>query len=69
MDFSDDSFDFILDKGTLDALLSSQNFCTDIALYFSEVERILKIEGYFIVVSVCDPSHLIHHFKREHLDF
>lgn len=69
LNFWDKSFDFVIDKGTLDILLSSPQSHSDLALYFSEVERVLKDNGFFLVVSASPSIQLLHHFKREHLDF
>lgn len=51
---SDQSYDLIVDKGTLDAISSSssqQNHMDSIRNYITEMWRILKIHGCFIIIT------------------
>lgn len=52
MAHSDESFDLIIDKGTLDALLSDKDMgiknCVDVV---SEMARVLRVGGYIMIVS------------------
>jgi spermidine synthase len=53
MEFSDESFTVVLDKGSLDAILSEETEESQIALqYFNEVKRVLKKGGRFVIVSL-----------------
>ncbi len=49
MDFYDCSFDFVIDKGTLDALLCGEN--VNQVKMFEEIERVLKFGGVYFCVS------------------
>ncbi|KAG5681408.1 hypothetical protein PVAND_010846 [Polypedilum vanderplanki] len=53
MAFDDEKFSVILDKGTLDAMMSEDVTESKIAIeYFSEVKRVLKNGGRFIIISL-----------------
>ena len=69
MTFDRNQFDIVIDKGTLDLLLESKDYKVDVALYFSNVERVLKTGGFFVNVSGNNTQEVMHHFKRDHLDF
>ena len=69
MNFPYKTFDAVIDKGTLDIILYNKNYKIEIAQYLNEVERVLKSGGVFINVSALNSKDIIHHFKRDHLDF
>lgn len=52
-----DSFSVVLDKGTLDALMTdeSEEVTNRVRAYLSEMSRVLKIGGRFICVSLLQP--------------
>lgn len=54
MSFNDESFSVVLDKGTLDALMpdNSPETLSKITKYFSEIQRVLKVMGRFICISL-----------------
>ena len=54
MDFEDSTFDVVVDKGTLDALMSdsSEKVDDDCNKLFAELDRVLKIGGRYICVSL-----------------
>jgi SAM-dependent methyltransferase len=51
--YANESFELILEKGTLDAMLSENNqqAMDDCALIVSECARVLKTGGYFMIIS------------------
>ncbi|KRZ26370.1 Histone acetyltransferase KAT2A, partial [Trichinella pseudospiralis] len=55
LEFADQSFSAVLDKGTLDAMMSSKSDkCLDsVNAMFAEVDRVLKTNGRYIVLSLC----------------
>jgi spermidine synthase len=61
MDFKDEEFSVILDKGTLDAMMSEETETSDTVLkYFAEVKRVLKNGGRFVCISLLQ-EHIIKH--------
>ncbi|KAJ8939942.1 hypothetical protein NQ318_007870 [Aromia moschata] len=54
MTFSDAQFSVVLDKGTLDALMpdDSEETLSKIIKYFNEIQRVLKIGGRYICISL-----------------
>ena len=54
MEFEDAAFDCVLDKGTLDAIFSSNDIATvdKVDRMFAEIERVLKITGRYICVTL-----------------
>lgn len=66
MNFSDEKYSVVLDKGTLDALFSddSESTIATVRRYFSEVARVLRVGGRYICVSL-----LQEHILKQVLDF
>lgn len=58
--FSNDEFNVVLDKGTLDALMpdDSEETIERIDKYFSEIKRLLKLGGRFVCISLLQ-SHIL----------
>lgn len=54
MSFADESFSVVLDKGTLDAMMSEESESVNemITNYFSEISRVLKTMGRYVCVSL-----------------
>lgn len=51
MNFIDDSFHIIIDKGTFDCIICNEKGLQDVSIYLKHVFRVLKEEGYFICVT------------------
>ncbi|OHS93289.1 Phosphoethanolamine N-methyltransferase-related protein [Tritrichomonas foetus] len=66
LDFPDNSFDIIIDKGTYDSLLCGANKDSIIGRSCSEVFRVLKPKGYFFVISFSDPSLILPAMREFH---
>ncbi|CRK99147.1 CLUMA_CG012476, isoform A [Clunio marinus] len=66
MSFDNDSYSVVLDKGTLDAMMSeeSESINEMVEKYFSEVTRVLKTMGRYVCVSL-----LQEHIIKSLLDF
>jgi SAM-dependent methyltransferase len=60
MTFADESFSVVLDKGTLDALLTdnSASVANTVEKYFTEIARVLKPSGRYICISLLQ-EHII----------
>ena len=50
LDFPDETFDVVLDKGTLDSVLCGEGSTANTAKMCSEVSRVLKPNGVFLIV-------------------
>ena len=69
MKYDDKSFDAIVDKSTIDAILCGDYSFYNTAKMMNEVQRVLKDKGVYFAVSYGKPESRIFHFKRKHLDF
>lgn len=60
MNFENDSFNIVLDKGTLDALMpdDSEETNKSIDKYFSEIKRVLKLGGRYMCITLLQ-SHIL----------
>ena len=50
-DFNDETFDLVIDKSTLDALLCGEDAFVNVALLTKEISRILKTGGIYFIIS------------------
>ncbi|XP_047070448.1 EEF1A lysine methyltransferase 4-like isoform X1 [Lolium rigidum] len=62
-DFESGSFDAVIDKGTLDSLMCGQNSQEHAMKMLREVNRILKDNGIYIMITYGDPSYRLHLLK------
>lgn len=69
MSYQDETFDIAIDKSTIDALLCGDCSFLNVARMTKEVQRILKTNGYYFVISYGHPDNRTLHFTRPHLDF
>lgn len=69
MDYTDEFFDIIIDKTTLDCIQTSVNSRTLLANTMKECQRVLKTGGCFISVSFTAPKERLKHLRRPFLDF
>jgi ubiquinone/menaquinone biosynthesis C-methylase UbiE len=67
MTYPDRMFDLVLDKSTIDALICSENPYINSAKMVEQVERVLKDDGLYLVVSYSDSRK--QHLCREHVTF
>jgi ubiquinone/menaquinone biosynthesis C-methylase UbiE len=67
--FKDDTFDFIIDKSTLDALLCGEKSFVDVVYMTKEISRILKEGGIYFIISYGRPEYRLFHLQRKHLTF
>jgi len=69
MQYDDNIFDLIIDKSTIDALLCGENSYINVAKMLKETQRVLKDEGYYMIISYGKPENRVNHLERAHLDF
>ena len=63
MTYPDSSFDLIVDKSTIDALLCGRKEASyNVALMLKECQRVLKTGGYYFGVSYGAPENREFHF-------
>ncbi len=55
-------FNVVLDKGTLDSILSGDNSAANAEKMMSEIHRVLLPGGIYICVTYGDPDHRIKYF-------
>ena len=64
-DFQNEMFNIVIDKGTLDAIMCSDNFITNGQKMISEVYRVLQPGGKYICFTYGDPEHRKKHFETQ----
>lgn len=67
--YPDKSFDFIIDKSTIDALLCGDSSFLNVAIMLKEVQRVLNDNGIYMIISYGKPENRVLHLERRHLDF
>ncbi|XP_059840806.1 eEF1A lysine and N-terminal methyltransferase isoform X1 [Hypanus sabinus] len=70
MDFSDSQFQVVLDKGTLDAVMTDESDGTlrNVERMFAEIGRVLQVGGRFLCISLAQEHiarKVVSHFSRE----
>lgn len=65
LSFPDASFGCVVDKATLDSLLCGENSTENIRRYCSEVSRVLRPGGAFIVVSYGSPENRLSYLEGD----
>ena len=61
--FQDGMFNVVIDKGTLDAVMCSDDFVTNAKRMISEVHRVLQPGGKYICITYGDPEHRKKYFE------
>jgi EEF1A lysine methyltransferase 4 len=64
LQYDDESFDVIIDKSTMDALLCGDQSFLNVAIMTKEVQRVLKTGGVYVVISYGQPENRIAHLVR-----
>jgi len=67
--YPDNEFDLIVDKSTIDAILCGESSFVNVAIMLNEIQRVLKVHGYYMIISYGQPENRIFHLEREHLGF
>lgn len=69
LSYDSETFDFIVDKSTIDAILCGECSFINVAKMLREVDRVLKVGGVYMVISYGQPENRIFHFERDFLNF
>ena len=67
-DFQDGMFNVVIDKGTLDSVMCSDDFVSNGRQLISEVHRVLQPGGKYICITYSDPEHRKKHFECQTWD-
>ena len=67
--YDDDTFNVIIDKGTLDAMMpdESTEVVANVHRLFSEIERVLRLGGRYLCISLVQP-HILNHLVEWFVD-
>lgn len=65
LDFPDETFDVVIAKATVDAVLCGEGSTANIAKFCSEVSRVLKPTGCFFIVSYGVPDNRLNYLEKE----
>lgn len=65
LDFPDETFDVVIAKGTVDAILCGEGSSTNMVKLCNQVSRVLKPKGHFIVVSYGVPDNRMLYLDKE----
>ncbi|XXG59575.1 hypothetical protein AAC387_Pa04g1635 [Persea americana] len=63
--FPDESFDSVIDKGTLDSLMCGTTAPISVSQMLGEVSRLLKPGGVYMLITYGDPTVRIPHLNRQ----
>ena len=63
--YEDNTFDLAVDKSTIDALLCGDDAFINVAKMIKEVQRVLKVGGYYMIVSYGTPEYRMLHLNRK----
>ena len=63
--YEDNTFDLAVDKSTIDALLCGDDAFINVAKMIKEVQRVLKVGGYYMIISYGVPNYRVLHLKRK----
>ena len=69
MKYENNTFDLIVDKSTIDAILCGDSSFVNVAIMINEVQRVLKVGGIYMIISYGHPENRVFHLERENLGF
>lgn len=67
LDFPDETFDVVVAKATVDAILCGEGSSVNIAKVCAEVSRVLKPKGVFFIVSFGVPDNRLNYLTKDDL--
>ncbi|XP_053990626.1 EEF1A lysine methyltransferase 4-like isoform X1 [Hylaeus volcanicus] len=67
--FPSETFDTVIDKGTMDAILCGESSTTNVAQLLKEVNRVLNRNGRYICITYGQPSFRLPYFERAELEW
>jgi ubiquinone/menaquinone biosynthesis C-methylase UbiE len=69
LDFPDNTFDIVIDKGTIDSLLCGSNSFHNVYMMNKQVSRVMKKGARLISITYGQPDTRIDHYRRKKLHF
>ncbi|CUE91335.1 methyltransferase, putative [Bodo saltans] len=69
LEFPDNHFDLVIDKGTVDSLLCGGNSFHNVYMMNKNVSRVMKRGARYVVVTYGQPDTRIDHYRRKRLHF
>ena len=63
--YENNYFDLAIDKSTMDALLCGDDAFINVAKMIKEIQRVLKVGGYYMIISYGAPKYRLLHLKRK----
>ena len=63
--YENNYFDLAVDKSTIDAILCGDDAFINVAKMIKEVQRVLKVGGYYMIVSYGTPEYRLLHLNRK----
>ena len=67
--YDNNVFDLIIDKSTMDTLLCGYYYFINIAKMLKEIQRVLKVGGFYMIISYEEPESKMIHLNRKFLKF
>ena len=68
-EFDTDSFDLVIDKGTIDSLICGEDYLLTVAKMLKETQRVLKTGGHYFAISYGEPESRACHLVRSFLSW
>lgn len=65
LDFPDESFDVVVDKGTMDSILCGEGSTANVSKMAGEISRVLKPNGVFVIISYGVPDNRLNYLEKE----
>lgn len=69
LEFPDNHFDLVIDKGTVDSLLCGGNSFHNVYLMNKNISRVMRRGARYIVITYGQPDTRIDHYRRKRLHF
>ncbi|TDH66641.1 hypothetical protein CCR75_009790 [Bremia lactucae] len=67
LDFADETYDAVVDKGTMDSILCGEGSTTNVAKMCQEIHRVLKPNGLYFIVSYGAPENRLSYLENQEL--
>ncbi|OWZ08226.1 Methyltransferase [Phytophthora megakarya] len=69
LDFADETYDAVVDKGTMDSILCGEGSTANVAKMCQEIHRVLKPNGVYFIVSYGVPDNRLSYLENKELQW